>query len=234
MQHCGVAGVDGNPLTLMYSVFMSIWSVVFLSVWRRTEAEHAFLWGSEGYEDSEPPRPQFKGKLVVNPETGREDLVINNYPLLLLKKCFSYIVILLCMLVTVGLAFQAMALKNLAPKECQLGKDSIVTHIYLGCGADPNPEGESVKEQIHLLPGDDKFDSDCCYDTDDLCYVDLGCGGPIYVDRGGVRRTTNGANGKPDTPCPLADGSSYAPNGTVVEDFCGPRQVRPVDTFFDV
>ena len=54
----------GNPLTLMYSVFMSIWSVVFLSVWRRKEAEHSFLWGSEGYEDSEPPRPQFKVRLT--------------------------------------------------------------------------------------------------------------------------------------------------------------------------
>ena len=59
-----IAGVDGNPLTLMYSVFMSIWSVVFLSVWRRKEAEHSFLWGSEGYEDSEPPRPQFKVRLT--------------------------------------------------------------------------------------------------------------------------------------------------------------------------
>ena len=218
-------------MTLVYSVFMSIWSVVFLSVWRRTEAEHAFLWGSEGYEDSEPPRPQFKGKLVVNPETGREDLVINNYPLLVLKKSFSYIVILMCMVVTVGLAFQAMGLKNLAPKACQPGEDSVVTHVYLGCGADPNPEGDSVREQNQLIPGrDSNFDADCCYDLDDLCYVDLGCGGPILVGE----KSVAGANGEPDMSCPRADGSSYAPNGTVVEDFCGPRQVGPMGTLFDV
>ena len=72
--------------------------------------------GSEGFEDTEPPRPEFKGKVVVNEETGREDVVISNYPLLLLKKIFSYAVIFVCMVVTVTLAFRAMALKNHAPR----------------------------------------------------------------------------------------------------------------------
>lgn len=210
----------------MYSVFMSIWSVVFLSVWRRKEAEHSFLWGSEGFEDSEPPRPQFKGKLVVNPETGREDLVISNYPLLLLKKCFSYAVIFLCMLVTVTLAFQAMALKNYAPRACQPGEDSVVTHIYLGCGADPSPPGENIKVQIQLLPGDERFDSECCYDMEDLCYVDNGCGEPIEVNDKKKGKFAEGANGEPGAACPPPDGSSYASNQTTVEEFCGPRQVR--------
>lgn len=186
-----VNGVDGNPLTLVYSIFMSIWSVVFLSVWRRKEAEHSFLWGSEGFEDSEPARPEFKGKLVVNPETGREDLVINNYPLLVLKKCFSYVVILMCMFTTVYSAFQAMSLKNLSPKECIDTLDSVVTHDKLGCAAGTTG---------HLVPGrDDGFDAECCYDLKDLCYIAHGCGGPQEVN-------------------------ALCPNGTAVEDFCGPRQ----------
>lgn len=59
---CVSCAQNENNLTIWYSVWLSIWSVVFLSVWKRREAELAFLWGSEGFEASEQPRTQFKGR----------------------------------------------------------------------------------------------------------------------------------------------------------------------------
>ena len=225
------AGVDGNPATLMYSIFMSIWSVLFLSVWRRKEAEHAFLWGSEGFEEGEEPRPAFKGVLVVNPETGREDLVEGNYMVKLVKKSFSTCVILMCMFSTVFGAFQAMALKNKAPKVCLTGADSVVTHEALQCGPGSGN---------HMWPTADfpTFDFECCYDDKDLCYNMNDCGGPISGSESGYQY---GANGIVDAKCPFpaptelplvcaAPGTDCVPNmylipnGTTVEDFCGPRQ----------
>lgn len=209
-------GVDGNPATLMYSIFMSIWSVLFLSVWRRKEAEHAFLWGSEGFEDSEGPRPEFKGVLVVNPETGREDLVEGNYLLKLLKKSFSTCVILACMFSTVFGAFQAMSLKNLAPKVCLHGLDSVVTHDALGCGP-------GSLEYSRLLPGvDATFDAECCYDDEDSCYKANNCGGPMFGSSSGF---SQGPVCDPAPEQPMFGAPLFViPNGTTVEDFCGQRQ----------
>ena len=46
-------GVDKNPLTLMYSVYVGMWSVTFLEGWKRKEVEYRFLWGSEHVDDDE-------------------------------------------------------------------------------------------------------------------------------------------------------------------------------------
>eukprot|EP01052_Picozoa_sp_SAG31_P046099 SAG31_NODE_8679_length_1407_cov_1.637615_1_plen_202_part_10 len=40
-------GVEKNPLTLAYSVYIGLWSVSFIESWRRAEVEYRFLWGSE-------------------------------------------------------------------------------------------------------------------------------------------------------------------------------------------
>ena len=70
----GEGGVDGNVLTLYYSVLLSLWSVVFLSIWKRRQAEHAFLFGTEGFEQKEEPRKEFKGVSFVNEETHSEQV----------------------------------------------------------------------------------------------------------------------------------------------------------------
>ena len=38
---------DKNDLTLLYSVFVAVWSVMFLQRWARRENELRFLWGTE-------------------------------------------------------------------------------------------------------------------------------------------------------------------------------------------
>eukprot|EP01043_Picozoa_sp_COSAG02_P007312 COSAG02_NODE_217_length_28595_cov_19.642371_14_plen_135_part_00 len=70
----GEGGVDANALTLYYSVLLSLWSVVFLSIWNRREAELAFLFGTEGFEKKQQARKEFKGATYVNEETRHEEV----------------------------------------------------------------------------------------------------------------------------------------------------------------
>lgn len=50
-------------------------SITFLGSWKRRENELKFLWGTEGFEVKERPRPQFVGAHVVDPETNRDEIV---------------------------------------------------------------------------------------------------------------------------------------------------------------
>ena len=85
-------GVDQNGATLVYSVLLSVWSVLFLSVWKRREAELAFLWGSEGFEASQLPRKQFKGVIQVTcPLTSPIIMFLFRLPLLSYCAHFSLI-----------------------------------------------------------------------------------------------------------------------------------------------
>jgi hypothetical protein len=55
---------DNNRFAVVYSVFLSLWSTMFLGAWERTNNELKFQWGSEGFEDTEKPRPQFRGRFI--------------------------------------------------------------------------------------------------------------------------------------------------------------------------
>lgn len=71
-------GTDNNRFALAYSVFLSLWSTLFLESWTRYENELKFRWGSEGFEATEEPRPQFRGMLEQNLETGLTKMVHKN------------------------------------------------------------------------------------------------------------------------------------------------------------
>lgn len=104
----GEGGVDANALTLYYSVLLSLWSVVFLSVWKRREKELAFLFGTEGFEQKQEARKEFKGVTYVNDETRHEeveyDRSLPNKLGRLAIRTLSTIVILTAMCMTSGLA----------------------------------------------------------------------------------------------------------------------------------
>jgi hypothetical protein len=71
-----IAGeVDDNITTTPYSVFFAAWSISFLSTWKRKENSLKFLWGTEGFEIRERPRPEFSGLHVINPETKRDEVI---------------------------------------------------------------------------------------------------------------------------------------------------------------
>jgi hypothetical protein len=72
-RECG-SGVDNNVLAVPYSVYLALWSVLFLNSWKRRENELKFLWGSEDFEQAQEPRREFRGVLAVNPITHQEDM----------------------------------------------------------------------------------------------------------------------------------------------------------------
>ncbi|NXG93037.1 ANO7 protein, partial [Stercorarius parasiticus] len=63
--------------TIFFSIFMSLWAVLFLEFWKRTNASLAHHWDCSEFEDiEEQPRPQFTAvapMTIINPITGAEE-----------------------------------------------------------------------------------------------------------------------------------------------------------------
>ncbi|NXF34107.1 ANO7 protein, partial [Nyctibius bracteatus] len=63
--------------TIFFSIFMSLWAVLFLEFWKRTNASLAHHWDCFDFEDiEERPRPQFMAMApmtITNPITGAEE-----------------------------------------------------------------------------------------------------------------------------------------------------------------
>ena len=107
--------VDDNPFTIPYSVFFAAWSIVFLSSWKRRENELKFLWGTEGFEASERPRSEFKGRHVVNPETNRDEIVYARPVKRMLVNVMSSLFSIMFCWVTIVCAVGATLIKDNAP-----------------------------------------------------------------------------------------------------------------------
>lgn len=139
--------------------------MVFLSVWKRREAELAFLWGSEGLVHSEQPRSRFKGVVKVNEETKREEMVYGSTAMRYMVKAVSTAVILICMLVTASCAFVAMGLKFRAPRTCNA---AIREHKEdLGCGHWAIlPEEIPANATGWVVKSPAEYNEECCYDME--------------------------------------------------------------------
>jgi hypothetical protein len=61
----------------LFSLFMALWSILFLEFWKRRNAELAQRWGVLHYEDEEAVRPQFTGLWKQDGATGD---VVRVYP----------------------------------------------------------------------------------------------------------------------------------------------------------
>ncbi|XP_009282514.1 PREDICTED: anoctamin-7 [Aptenodytes forsteri] len=63
--------------TIFFSIFMSLWAVLFLEFWKRTSISLAHHWDCSEFEDiEERPRPQFTAMApmtIINPITGAEE-----------------------------------------------------------------------------------------------------------------------------------------------------------------
>ncbi|XP_009891388.1 PREDICTED: anoctamin-7 [Charadrius vociferus] len=63
--------------TIFFSIFMSLWAVLFLEFWKRTNASLAHHWDCSEFEDiEERPRPQFTAMApmtIINPITGAKE-----------------------------------------------------------------------------------------------------------------------------------------------------------------
>lgn len=124
-----VNGVEGNPLTIVYSVAVSFWSVYFLTQWKRRQNELMFLWGTSDFESSESARADFKRradkiKLELNTFTGKKEMVPKNPLEKYGKVAASVTVICMFVLVVVFAATIAMWIKLL--DDTSLGKTAPV------------------------------------------------------------------------------------------------------------
>ena len=81
---------DKNDLTLLYSVFVAVWSVMFLQRWARRENELRFLWGTEAFAEDQEPRHNFKGKIIVTGFPPKETLVESSRLNTFLRKSVRY------------------------------------------------------------------------------------------------------------------------------------------------
>ena len=61
-----------NALTPLFSLFIALWSLIFILRWERRWYELSFLWGTDAAALSTPTRPEFHGKLQINFVTGQE------------------------------------------------------------------------------------------------------------------------------------------------------------------
>jgi hypothetical protein len=111
-------GVEGNPLSLVYSIAVSFWSVYFLTQWKRRQNELMFLWGTSDFESSETARAEFKqrkdkAKLELNAFTGEMEMVPKNSLEKYGKVATSIGIICLFVLVVIFAATIAMWIKLL-------------------------------------------------------------------------------------------------------------------------
>ena len=71
-----------NDLMVFFAFTMSLWSVVFQELWKRTEAKYRFLWHVNDFEKTEFVRPEYQAlaarpniKLVINPNDQLEPIL---------------------------------------------------------------------------------------------------------------------------------------------------------------
>ncbi|KAI9337820.1 calcium-activated chloride channel-domain-containing protein [Obelidium mucronatum] len=94
-----------NELTIPFSFFMSVWSVLFLRFWKRRSTALATAWDVRDIEPDESKRPEFYGtKLRKDPITGRMEAYMPNGATMRLM-IMSYLSVLFAILLMVGFQF---------------------------------------------------------------------------------------------------------------------------------
>ena len=116
-------GVDNNPMTVTYSVYVGLWSITFLSTWGRRENELRFLWGTAGLSTKEDPRLEFSGEVVYNPDTGRTFKVPASMWRHRGKRVLSVLVVLFMMVATTLAATGATLLRYIEDDDTRLFSD---------------------------------------------------------------------------------------------------------------
>ncbi|XP_064640001.1 anoctamin-10-like isoform X2 [Lineus longissimus] len=65
--------LDGVFKQTFFCVFNLIWVTLFLEMWKRNSAEHAYTWGTLNTKLTEEPRAAFHGRMGVNLITGKPE-----------------------------------------------------------------------------------------------------------------------------------------------------------------
>jgi hypothetical protein len=111
---------DRNPLTLLFSTFIAVWSLLFQVGWERKRAELQFLWrreiqiGDATTADQVGVRPEFEGVLQTNFITGHET-EIEDKKIATCKRLVSWFCILMVLVVIIFWILLAQSLSDNAP-----------------------------------------------------------------------------------------------------------------------
>ncbi|KAI1319359.1 hypothetical protein EDD11_004225 [Mortierella claussenii] len=63
----------GSPFSIVYSISVIIWAIVFIESWKRREKELALWWGVRNVKKSESRRQAFKGdSVIIDPITDEQ------------------------------------------------------------------------------------------------------------------------------------------------------------------
>ena len=138
-------GPDDNPLTLVYSIYVGVWSILFLQSWNRREVELRFLWGLDGLKHRDETRREFmsgpNATLEVNPDTGRQYYIVKNAMDQWIRKAISFISVFFLTCITVASSTMAILVRyikdedrpefiNMDPGHGSAGDDATVLHHY--------------------------------------------------------------------------------------------------------
>lgn len=136
-------GPDENPLTLIYSIYVGAWSILFLQAWNRREEELRFLWGLDQREHEDQTRRAFKHgpnvALEINPDTGRQTYVVGNMAKQLTRKLISGICVVCLMLCAVALSTLAILVRYMGEEQINKAQDRFTSH---GSDSDGLPDSD--------------------------------------------------------------------------------------------
>ena len=108
-------GVEKNPLTTVYSIYVGLWSISFLETWNRRENELRFLWGTASLSKIEAPRKEFVGVLETNAETGRQVMEHKSRGIYNLKIFCSMVLSMIFIIFTITSAVAAQMVRYVEP-----------------------------------------------------------------------------------------------------------------------
>ncbi|CAM9717248.1 unnamed protein product [Lampetra fluviatilis] len=93
-----------NPATILFAVFMGLWAMVFLEMWKRSQASLAFRWDLTAAAQGEPARPEYEARCSgkkLNVVTMEEEPHVPKTTLGL-RYCLSGVTVLFWMLLIIA------------------------------------------------------------------------------------------------------------------------------------
>ncbi|KAF9430418.1 Anoctamin-7 [Entomortierella beljakovae] len=88
-----------NALTLPFTLFMAVWSSLFVEFWKRKSNVLAYQWNTLDYERNERARPEFKPTGTrISPVTGKKELYYPRY-----KQIISILISIFVVLISIAI-----------------------------------------------------------------------------------------------------------------------------------
>ncbi|XP_065159820.1 anoctamin-1-like isoform X3 [Atheta coriaria] len=133
-----ISYIVDNPVTIFFAVFMSIWSALYLELWKRYSAGIAHRWGLTGFSlQCEPPRPEYLNKLAyakkekLNVITALSEPVVPFWKKKLPAVVLSSAIVIVFMLASISVVFGIVIYRmSLASSESLYG-DETSFRIYV-------------------------------------------------------------------------------------------------------